>query len=92
MSPSIVARRSIDQLTRHVRLLGKFFRRLQQLNAARFVTLPMSSDIILYYWSMIVQATNSDTNSITGEKLGMIAGVSHPLLKFHSFSESGIHK
>jgi hypothetical protein len=31
---------SIDRLTRHVRVFGKFFRRLQQLKPDRFVQLP----------------------------------------------------
>jgi len=54
-----ITRRSIDQLTRHVRLFGKFFRRLQQLSVVRFVTLPTCSDLVLYYWSKIVQAAST---------------------------------
>ncbi|THH02435.1 hypothetical protein EW026_g424 [Hermanssonia centrifuga] len=50
---------TIKNLTRHIFLFGKFFRRLQQLDVARFVTLPISSDLILYYWNKVVQATNS---------------------------------
>ena len=59
-------RRSIDQLSRHVRLLGKFFRRLQQLNVSRFVEQPMCSDIVLYYWSKVVEATNAPSGMISG--------------------------
>ncbi|OCH87913.1 ARM repeat-containing protein [Obba rivulosa] len=64
-SPSSpVAERSIDLLTRHVRLFGKFFRRLQQLAVNRFVALPLCSDLVLYYWSKVVQATNGPTEYI----------------------------
>lgn len=65
-SPDATARRSIDQLSRHVRLLGKFFRRLQQLNVAQFVELPMCSDIVLYYWAKVVEATNAPPQTISG--------------------------
>jgi len=61
-----MARRSIDQLTRHVRLFGKFFRRIQQLCVARFVALPMCSDVVLYYWGKVVQATTSSSDAIAG--------------------------
>jgi hypothetical protein len=66
--PDQVARRSIDQLTRHVRLFGKFFRRLQQINVARFVALPMCDDLILYYWSKVVQATSGPSEFVIGTK------------------------
>lgn len=49
---------SIDRLTRHIRLFGKFFRRLQQLDTAKFVELPSCNDMVLYYWSKVVEATN----------------------------------
>lgn len=58
--------RSLNILTRHLRIFGKFFRRLQQLSPARFVVLPMSSDLILFYWSQIVDATNGPADSISG--------------------------
>jgi hypothetical protein len=64
--PDSTTRRSIDQLSRHVRLLGKFFRRLQQLNVSRFVEQPMCSDIVLYYWSKVVEATNAPSGMISG--------------------------
>ena len=67
-SPAIsnFARRSLDQLTRHVRLFGKFFRKLQQVSVPRFVALPMSNDLVLYYWSNIVQATDGPPELIAG--------------------------
>ncbi|KAG1815549.1 ARM repeat-containing protein [Suillus subaureus] len=49
---------SVDRLTRHVRVFGKFFRRLQQLKPDKFVQLPTSNQIVLYYWDRVVQATN----------------------------------
>ena len=58
--------RSLNILTRHLRIFGKFFRRLQQLSPGRFVVLPMCSDLILYYWSQIVDATNGPTDLISG--------------------------
>ncbi|TFY59275.1 hypothetical protein EVJ58_g5888 [Rhodofomes roseus] len=55
---------SIDILTRHVRLFGKLFRRMQQLSPSRFVALPICSDLILYYWSKVVQASNAPADAI----------------------------
>ncbi|EJD01395.1 ARM repeat-containing protein [Fomitiporia mediterranea MF3/22] len=52
------ASRSIDYLTRHIRQYGKLFRRMQQLNCSKFVALSSCSDLVLYYWSKVVQATN----------------------------------
>ncbi|KAI0755466.1 ARM repeat-containing protein [Irpex lacteus] len=57
--PNSPAESSIRTLTRHVRLFGKFFRRLQQLDVQRFVALPGCGELILYYWSKVVQATGS---------------------------------
>jgi hypothetical protein len=62
-----IAWQSIDQLTRHVRLFGKFFRRLQQLSATHFSELPMCNDLVLYYWSNVVQATSSPPDFISGQ-------------------------
>jgi hypothetical protein len=67
--PDAVARRSIDQLSRHVRLLGKFFRRVQQLNIPQFVALPMCSSVIMYYWDKIVEATNAPSAMTSGTVL-----------------------
>ncbi|EPQ59406.1 ARM repeat-containing protein [Gloeophyllum trabeum ATCC 11539] len=54
-----IGRRNIDLLTRHVRVFGKLFRRFQQLDVKRFVLLEGCSDLVFYYWSKVVQATNS---------------------------------
>ena len=48
---------SVDRLTHHIRLFGKFFRRLQQLDTAKFIELPTCNDMVLYYWSKVVEAT-----------------------------------
>ncbi|KDQ29318.1 hypothetical protein PLEOSDRAFT_1038626 [Pleurotus ostreatus PC15] len=56
--------KSVDILTRHIRLFGKFFRRLQQLSASRFVDQPMSTDLILYYWSQTIESSNRSPDAI----------------------------
>ena len=58
--------RSISILTRHIRLFGKFFRRLQQLSHARFVELPLCADLVLFYWSKVVDATSSSREYVAG--------------------------
>ena len=54
-----IARQSIGLLTRHLLLLGDFFRRLQQLSAPAFVKIPGCTDVILYGWSKVVEATEA---------------------------------
>lgn len=54
-----IARQSIVLLTRHLLLLGDFFRRLQQLSAPAFVKIPGCTDVILYGWSKVVEATEA---------------------------------
>lgn len=61
-----VSKQSIETLTRHIRLFGKLFKRLQQLDPVKFVKLPSCSDLILYYWSKVVQATNSSNDQVEG--------------------------
>ncbi|KAI6047441.1 ARM repeat-containing protein [Pisolithus marmoratus] len=51
-----------DILTRHVRIFGKFFRRLQQLEPAKFVELPTCNAMVLYYWEKVVQAANGSSD------------------------------
>ncbi|GLB33947.1 putative ARM repeat-containing protein [Lyophyllum shimeji] len=57
--------RSLDIFTRHIRVFGKFFRRLQQLSPSRFVALPMCGDLILFYWSQVVKATSEPADLIS---------------------------
>ena len=59
-------RRTISILTRHIRLFGKFFRRMQQLSHERFVLLPMSGDLIMFYWTQVVESTNYPENFVAG--------------------------
>lgn len=49
-----------------MQLFGKFFRRLQQLEVQRFVALPNCGDLILYYWTKVVQATSGPSDYIEG--------------------------
>ena len=65
-SGDAMTERTVDLLTRHVRVFGKLFRRMQRDNAANFVTLPMCGDLVLYYWSKVVQATNGKPEQIAG--------------------------
>jgi len=59
--------RTLSVLTRHLRVFGKFFRRLQQLSLERFVALPMSGDLIMFYWSQVVDSTNHPQNLTSGQ-------------------------
>ena len=61
-----VAQRALDLFTRHVRIFGKLFRRMQRSSTARFVALPMCGDLVLYYWSKVVQATTGPPEQIAG--------------------------
>lgn len=66
-SPDPIAVQSINYLTRHIFVFGKFYRRMLQLDAGRFVTLPMSTDLVFYYWSKVVQATGSPSGYIASK-------------------------
>jgi hypothetical protein len=59
-------RRTISMLTRHIRLFGKFFRRMQHLSHERFVLLPMSGDLIMFYWTQVVESTNYPESFVAG--------------------------
>ncbi|KAI0796611.1 ARM repeat-containing protein [Abortiporus biennis] len=59
-----ISNRAIIDLTRHVTLFGKFFRRLQQLDLPRFVILPNCSALVSYYWSKVTQATSGPSEFI----------------------------
>jgi hypothetical protein len=74
---NVDAARSIDQLSRHVRLFGKFFRRLQQLNVRRFVALPLCTDLIMYYWSKVEQATSGPSQFVAGTSTCFLRMVLH---------------
>ncbi|ESK94397.1 importin 11 [Moniliophthora roreri MCA 2997] len=53
-----------DRLTKHIRHLGKFFRRLCSLSPKRFVEIPGSADVVLFYWNQITQAADAPPGSI----------------------------
>ena len=57
---------AIERITKHVRAFGKFFRRLQQLDSKRFILLPICTDVVLYYWSKVVQSTEVPPDFING--------------------------
>ena len=65
----LIAQRALDLLTRHVRVFGKLFRRIQRDHTANFVTLPMCGDLVLYYWSKVVQATTGPPEQIADSSL-----------------------
>ncbi len=62
-----ISQRSLDLLTRHVRVFGKLFRRMQRDSPAHFVALPMCGDLVLYYWGKVVQATTGPPEQMAGK-------------------------
>lgn len=74
------ARQSINMLTKHILVLGKFFRRLSHASHSRFVQLPMCNELVLFYWSHVVDATGIQPSPIAGaSKVVVISHASHPL-------------
>lgn len=67
--PDPIALHSLNLLYKLVRTFGKFFRRVQQIDIARFVKLPLCDDLILYYWEKVVQA-NASAELIEGMSTG----------------------
>ncbi|TCD64327.1 hypothetical protein EIP91_004237 [Steccherinum ochraceum] len=61
---SPVVNSSINYLTRHIFAFGKFYRRLLQLDASRFVTFPTSDELVYYYWNKVIQATGGPSGCI----------------------------
>ncbi|KAK7695434.1 hypothetical protein QCA50_000070 [Cerrena zonata] len=59
-----IPKRCVATLNRHVYLFGKLFRRLQAPDAPQFIKLPLSDDLVYYYWSKVVQATESPASCI----------------------------
>lgn len=52
-------------LSHHLISFGKLFRRLQQLSPTRFVALPTCSELIFFYWSQIVDASNEPLERVS---------------------------
>lgn len=63
--------RNLSLFTRHILTLGKTFRRLEQLDAAKFITLPSCDELVAWYWDQVVQA-NATPDLIAGVLLGPI--------------------
>ncbi|KAG6854858.1 hypothetical protein C0991_012048 [Blastosporella zonata] len=82
------AQRFIDLFTRHIRVFGKFFRRLQQLSSVRFVALPMCSDLILYYWSQVVEATTGKAPNLVSDSNQAVYPVRYLVQGMVLFKES----
>ncbi|KAF8528819.1 ARM repeat-containing protein [Hysterangium stoloniferum] len=61
----VLSTKSIEHLTRHLRLYGKMFRRMQQLSVKRFVELPNANDLVLYYWGEVVKAASGPSDMIS---------------------------
>ena len=61
-----VSVRSLDYLTRHVKAFAKMFRTLQHTHQKEFIALPMSNDLVLYYWSTVVQASQGSRDLVAG--------------------------
>jgi hypothetical protein len=68
--PDPITLHSLNLLYKSVRTFGKFFRRVQQIDVARFVDLPLCDDLVLYYWEKVVQA-NSSAELIEGMSVGI---------------------
>lgn len=84
---SPVTHATVDKFTRHVRVFGKFFRRLQQLEPAKFVELPTCNDVVLYYWEKVVQATNGPQDMIKGRiQASVIRSTTHSIASCTRFS------
>lgn len=59
-------RHTISVLTRHIRLFGKFFRRMQQLSHERFVLLPTSDELVMFYWTQVAESANYPESFVVG--------------------------
>jgi len=69
-----IALHSLNLLYKFVRTFGKFFRRVQQVDVARFVELPLCDDLVLYCWEKVVQA-NASAELIEGMLVGTKARI-----------------
>jgi hypothetical protein len=56
--PNQFALKAISLFTKHIRRFGKLFRRMQQHNLPKFITLPFCTDVVLYYLNKVVEAVN----------------------------------
>jgi hypothetical protein len=87
-SGSESTRRTVITLTKHLRVFGKFFRRLQQLSSERFASLPLSNELVLFYWSEIVDSTNYPHHVVSGQYFSLVSDSSHDILTRKRFQRS----
>lgn len=64
-TPNPATGRNLGLYTRHILTLGKVFRRLEQLDATKFIALPTCDDLVAWYWNQVVQA-NAASELIAG--------------------------
>ncbi|KZW04127.1 ARM repeat-containing protein [Exidia glandulosa HHB12029] len=64
---SPAAKATLDIFTRHVRQYGQVFRRMAVGNTGRFVAFPGSTDLVLFYWGIVLQAANDDPKMTSDE-------------------------
>ena len=67
--PDGVTLSSLEVATRHIKALGRAFRRMQQTALPRFVALPDAGPLVLYYWTKVTEAGNSPPEFIAGEMM-----------------------
>ncbi|KAI0081841.1 ARM repeat-containing protein [Panus rudis PR-1116 ss-1] len=68
---ALVPQQCLKVLYRHIYLYGKFFRRLQQLDTPRFITMPLCADLVSYYWSKVEEATSGPPQQIEDSPLAV---------------------
>lgn len=79
-SPDGVTAQCLELLTKLVRGLGKSFRKMQTVAASRFVVLPGSTDLVMWYWSKVAETAQAGEDLITGKPLTRIERHVHLLL------------
>jgi hypothetical protein len=65
-TPSQTTQRGLERLNNHVATYGKFFRRLQQQDKNRFTALPGFTEVVIFYWSKVVQSTQAPSDFVAG--------------------------
>ncbi|KAG8986375.1 hypothetical protein FRB90_004049 [Tulasnella sp. 427] len=78
-SPDQVTAQCLELLTKLVRGLGKSFRKMQTVAATRFVVLPGSTDLVMWYWSKVAETAQASEDLITGNSIAESALVPYPV-------------
>ncbi|KAG8972314.1 hypothetical protein FRC05_010156 [Tulasnella sp. 425] len=68
-SPDAITAQCLELLTKLVRGLGKSFRKMQTAATARFVVLPGSTDLVMWYWSKVAETAQANEDLITESPL-----------------------